>query len=155
MKKKNKQIIMVLFIVIIFGLSSVAFVANNVFGPTEQQIIKLDKYIIDGDINETLTYQYINNGYTFLRFYYKENDPFIQYIEQIPESYKTSVDQIQIFVLKIPANETYMKITNLNGVNEIHNLTYEKIFDALCEYLVITTTECGFKNIMLNQTNAK
>lgn len=146
--------LMALFIVIIFGMSSLAFVVLYGTGPVEpqQQQNTLDSFVIDGDINQALEFEYINKGYTFLRFYYVDNEPLLSIVEQIPDTYPTNLNQRQVFVLKIPSNETYMKISNLNGENEIYNITNEKIFDIMCENLIVTPSECGLAKL-LNQTN--
>jgi len=145
--------VMALVIVLIFGMSSLAFVATNTFSSSEQQQTALNNFVIDGDINQSIEYPYISKGYTFLRFYYTEDSQFISYMDQVPDAYLTSTNQKQVFVLKISANETYIKISNLNGEKEIYNLTYDKIFDGLCEQLVVTPSECGLRNLLLNQTN--
>ena len=145
---------MALFIVIIFGMSSIAFVFLSNTGTTEeqQQQTMLTDFVVEGDVTEALEFQYTRNGYTFLRFYHVENDPLTEIVEQIPDTYLTNINQKQVFVLKIPANETYIKITNLNTEQEYYNVSNEQIFDIMCETLIVTPSECGLRNVLTNMT---
>jgi len=146
---------MAFFIIIIFGMSSFAFVALYGTEPTEeqQQRTTLTDFVVEGDINQALEFEYIGNGYTFLRFYHIENDPLIPVIEQIPDAYLTNLNQKQVFVLKIPANETHIKISNLNGEQEFFNVTNEGLFDIMCETLIVIPSECGLRNVLTNMTD--
>ncbi|MEM7819543.1 MAG: hypothetical protein QXD48_01805 [Candidatus Aenigmatarchaeota archaeon] len=150
MKKTTKKKLMVITIILIFGMSTIAFVATNIMIPTE--IKKLENPIIVGEIDTNTEYHYIQNGYTFFRFYYENEIP--SYIDDLPYIFVTNINQIQLFVLKIPANETYIKIRNLNGEIEIFNITMEDIYDALCETLIVTPSECGLRQ-MINRTTEK
>jgi hypothetical protein len=147
MRKQRKQMLMVLFIVLIFGMSSLAFVVN--FATPETKVTKLDTFVIDGEVNENLEYQYIQRGYTFMRYYYADTVP--DYISQLPEIFVTNTNQKQLFVLKIAANDTYVSIRSANNEVSI-NATEEDIFDALCSTLMVTPSECGLRNILENIT---
>lgn len=70
MKKSTKKIVMSLFIILIFGLSSIAYVATSFFGPKENtQQNSVQSYFIDGNIDIQTENTYVQNGYTWIKFY--------------------------------------------------------------------------------------
>lgn len=148
MNKQRKQTLMALFIVLIFGMSSFAFVIN--FVTPETTVTLLDKFVVDGDVRQDLEYQYIQSGYTFLRYYYTDNVP--EYVNQLPDIFITNTGQKQLYVLKIADNYTYISVRSANG--EITaNATEEDIFNSLCSMLLVTPSECGLMSILQNTVN--
>src|SRR3989344_8036878 len=134
MKKSTKKTIMALFIVIIFGMSSAAFVFSGFGGNLGQQdeLKPLDKYVVDGPINPQLENAYIQNGVTFLKLYHNEliDRRIVSFLDQAPETFTTPVGQVQLIVVKINSTENYVDIINLNGENRIDTLTQENIISA-------------------------
>ena len=155
MKKSTKKVLMALAIVFIFGLSTIAFVVAGLRGTDEnrQKFTPLDKNVIDGDIDPNTESVYIQNQYTFLRFYYKEKDALYSYTEQLPDIMQVPSGQVQLIVNRLAANETKAEILNLNGNTEVADPTQQKIFDALCQALLFTPTDCLLNNLTL-QSNA-
>jgi hypothetical protein len=148
MNKQRKQTLMALFIVLIFGMSSFAFVLN--FVTPETAVVKLNSFIIDGDVRQDLEYQYIQNGFTFLRYYYTDTVP--DYVNQLPDIFITNTGQKQLYVLKIAANDTYISVRSANG-EVTANATEEDVFNSLCSTLLVTPSECGLMTILQNTVN--
>ncbi len=155
MKKSTKKLLMALAIILIFGMSSIAFVATGLFGPTPQEQVKpLDGYVIDKAIDTNTESVYIQNQYTFLKFYYKNKDTLYIYVEQLPDIMSLPGGQIQLVVSRLEGDETRAEITNLNGNYEVTDLTPQGIFDALCERVLYTPTDCLLANTTQTGGNA-
>ncbi|MFH0948873.1 MAG: hypothetical protein V1802_00110 [Candidatus Aenigmatarchaeota archaeon] len=156
MKKSTKQKIIVLFIVLVFSMSSLAYIISSVtgYGNENQNKIKpLDEFVIDGEIDKAVEDQYIQNGFTFLKFYYAEADPmFMTYIESLPDMTAISSGQKQLFVQKIESVNNTIVISNMNGENELTNITQSAVFESLCETLVMPPIECGLSKLIENTT---
>ena len=145
MRKSTKKTIMALSIVLIFGLSSVAFVVTSLsgFSGTQQEEVKpLEKFVVDGELNPIIEYDYYQKGFTFLKFYYTDSQYISSYVDKLPELFTTNSDQIQLIVEKIPSNETYIDIINFNNEDRIYNITDEKITDSLCNILISVPLSC-------------
>ncbi len=144
MKKSTQKMLMAISIVFIFGLSSIAFVFSGFGGEQQNELKPLDTFIVEGEIDPRLEDAYIRGGFTFLKLFY--NDTIDKYIisfaEQTPNTFTTPVGQTQIIVLKINSPTNYVKLLNLNGENDIFNLTADDIFNALCLQLLAPPTEC-------------
>ncbi len=142
---------MSLFIVIIFGMSSIAFVVSSFSGSsdTQQQTQKLNSYVIDGDIDPAVENTYVNAGFTFLKLYKNENtsSDIIPYVNQAPDTFKTNNGQTQLIVQKIDSGTSYVKILNVNGEHDIFNVTVGNIFDGLCTHLVALPAECALHGL--------
>ena len=145
MKKVTKHRIMALVIVLIFGLSTVAFVVAGLRGTdtTNQNSVKsLNSTIVDGEINTNTENIYIQNQFTFLRLYYRERNALYDYASGLPEVMTLPTGEIQLIVNMLVSNETKAEIVNLNGNFEIQSPTEQKIFDGLCQQLMFTPTDC-------------
>lgn len=135
---------MALGIIFIFAMSSIAFVFVG-FSPVQQnQLQPLDRYVVEGEIDPQLESAYIQNGATFLKFYYNDGTDrrLVSFVESAPEQFTTPSGQIQMFVLKIQSPTTYARILNINGPVDLSDLNEGKIFDALCSSLLAPPTEC-------------
>lgn len=146
MKKSTQKMLMALGIILIFGLSSIAFVFSG-FAPAGQQndLKPLDKFVVDGEIDPRLEDAYTRAGFTFLKLYYSNETPLqvISFAEQAPDSFTTPNGQRQLIVIKLASPLNYASISNLNGNRDIFNLTTAIITEELCTYLVVQPTECA------------
>lgn len=144
---------MAISIILIFALSSIAFVFSGFQSGqnTNTNLKPLENFVVDGEINQNLENTYIQNGFTFLKFYYNESTDtnIVNMINNIPESFTTPSGQQQVIVIKIISQETYAKILNINGENDVFNITSDKIFDALCLNLMVMPTECTISALNL------
>lgn len=146
MRKSTQKTLMALSIIFIFGLSSAAFVISGFGGNFGDQdnIKPLDTFMVEGEIDPRLEDAYIRGGFTFLKFYYNESTDrnVISFIEEAPNFFTTPSGQKQLIVIKINSADNYAKIININGENNVNNLTIDGLFDALCGQLVAPPTEC-------------
>ncbi len=156
MKKSTKKTLMALAIILIFGISTIAFVATGIFngaGNQQSQITPLEGYVIDGTINPNTEQAYIQGQFTFLRFYYKEKDALYDYVSQLPDITALPNGQPQLMVNRLETNETRAEIINLNGNVEIENLTDSGLFSALCQNLLFTPTDCLLAGAGVNKSS--
>lgn len=147
MKKATKQKIMVLFIVLTFSLSSIAYFMIGIV--KEEEFTPLEKFVVDGELKQTVEYEYLRRGFTILKLYYLQPS---QEIDRLPDTFRTNTNEIQLIVEKIKLNETnideYVKIIGPNDEEEINNVTMGKIYDSLCKTLFDPPAiECGLINI--------
>jgi len=148
MKKSTKKLIMALAIILIFGLSSIAFIATGILGqPLQDQIKPFESNIVDGPISIATENAYIQGQFTFLRFHYKEKDILYNYTEQLPDIMATPGGEKQLVVNRLAANKTQVEIINLNGNFEVLDITQQGLFDALCERVLYTPTDCLLANV--------
>ncbi len=144
MKKSTKNKIIVLFVILVLFSSSFAFIVLGVYNfnngeqNTPQQ---LDQSVIKGEITQETELAYIQAGYTFLKYYYKEG-AFLGYIESLPETFRTNNGVYQLFVQEIPSENEYMTVTSAKNVVNVDNLTQGSIFSALCETVSFKPAEC-------------
>ena len=146
---------MSLAIILTFALSSIAFVFSGVLNPNAQQtqqVKPLTSYVVNGDINSQLEQNYLNAGFTFLKFYYNStiNPNLVAFVEQVPDTFKTNDGQIQMIVQKYPAQENYASIVNINGQNDYYNLTYDGLFQGICTQILATSSECALLNLNMS-----
>jgi hypothetical protein len=151
MRKSTKKTIMALVIVLLFGMSSIAYVVLSISNPArpEEGFKPLEKYVIDYELNRITENEYINRGFTIFRFYYsdKTDASLVSYVDQLPNILKTDSNQIQLIVQKLPSNNTYADIVNYYVQEELENLTEESIFDSLCANLLSSPLECSLKTL--------
>jgi hypothetical protein len=140
---------MVLAIVLLFTFSSLAYVAVGIFGgPQQQQFQPLNNFVVEGDVDPYTQSVYIQNYFTFLKYYYNESAPV--YIDTLPAILRTNTGEMQLFVVKIPDTQTYASVEKINGRQDIDYPDEEKIMAALCNSLVATPSECSL--FFLNMT---
>ena len=154
MKKSTKKTLMALSIMLVFGLSSVAFVVGSSFGATQSDtsIEPLTSYVIDGEINPQVEAAYIQGGFTFVKAYYNHNmsQEVMDFVSQTPELFQTPNRQTEIVAQRIFSSQNYVKIVNTNGEENILDPTPEKIYDELCLRLVVQPTECAIGALSLS-----
>ncbi|MHA1873831.1 MAG: hypothetical protein ACTSVB_06940 [Candidatus Heimdallarchaeaceae archaeon] len=153
MKKATKQKLMVLFIVIIFSMSSIAYIINNF---TNQKTNEFS-FIMDKELEPQTEYELIQNGFTSLKFFYSNDTDksIIDYVNSLQERFKTNDGYIQIILQKIKSNSTYIIVSSLNGEKVIENLTQENIFSSLCDIVIVTPVECLISNLNSTQSSVQ
>ncbi len=145
MKRETKKRLMVLAIVLTFAFSSIAFVVTGITGSVTQQEFKpLASPVVDGEVDPYTESVYVQNGYTFLKFYYSNTVP--SYINDLPSAMTTANGETQLIVVKIQSTDDLVSISNLDGAVEVKNVTQENIVDTLCKSLIATPIECTFIN---------
>lgn len=158
MKKSTKKTMTALIIILIFGFSSIAFVASSVFygggnsgsGGQSQEFMPLDNFVIEGEIDSFTQDVYVQNGFTFLKVYHT-GDEDISFVDSLPQLMTTPTGETQLIVQKIPSSVASASIINLQAFEtlEEEEITQEAMFTALCKNLVFTPTDC----LLLNITN--
>lgn len=142
--------IIVTIIILIFGMSSIAFVATNLTGGHQQrQFQQLANSVVAGELDPIYESTYVQNGFTWLKFYYTSSGPmFLSFVDSLPSTYTTNSGQIQLIVQKLnygyAGNQQYVIISSPQGVREIDAPDETKIVNALCELLTVTPAECIF-----------
>ena len=152
MKKSTKQKIVVLFIIVIFGMSSIAFFFIGVtssFGDQEDvQDNSISSPVVEYEISPSVESLYIQNGITFLRYYYTEPDAIYGYVGTLPDTMTTLDGKIQLVVERISGDSRSLSIQSLyGGTEDMEDISAEAIFSALCNHLVSTPPECALKSI--------
>ncbi len=149
MKKSTKNLVFFIFVLVIFLGSSIAFVATGIYGnnPQQETLEPLKSFVINGEIDQRLETAYLQNGYTFLKyFYYQQEDPIFEgYLDSLPDTTKTNFDQKQLFVQKISSDDNRIIIRGPGGETLITgaNMTQMNIFQTLCNTLAVTPPECA------------
>jgi hypothetical protein len=118
--------------------------------PSTKNNIQIRNSIIDYEPDESTKLRYMQRGMTFVTFYHNTtNITFVNFIESIPENYKTNFDETQVIVIEQIKNVTipYIKIESINGVKELNTTDIQKIKNGLCEILVFKSINCVELNI--------
>ena len=150
MKKSTQKTIMALSIVLLFGMSTIAYVVASISNPVQQEdeFTLLEDFVIDYELDPRTEYEYLIRGYTILKFYYSnQSDTLFSYVDQLPSMLRTDNNIKQLIVEKLPANSTYAYTSGYFGEEEITNLTEDNIFDLLCRNLYDPPLECSLKQI--------
>lgn len=150
MRKVTKQRLIVLVIVLIFGLSSIAFIANSFTNNTQSNQVKpLTYFVIEGDIDQQTEAAYYNGGFTFMKVY-TNNTEIRDFVATLPNQFQTSSGQTQLIVQRYDSNESYIKITNTQTTEELaENITQQEIIKTLCSTLLVTPLDCALMNANL------
>ncbi len=150
MRKVTIQRLMAIVIVLIFGASTIAFVANSFTNNNQNTQIKpLEYFVIEGDVEQQTEALYLNNGFTFLKLYTNDKD-LKDFAAMLPNQFQTSSGQTQLIVQKYESNDTYAKIINAQTTEELtENLTKQSIEKTLCSSLLVTPLECALRNVNL------
>lgn len=142
MRREAKKRIMAFAIVLTFTLSSIAFVVTGLTGSAAEREFKpLQGYVFDGEIDPYTESVYVQNGFTFLKYYYVSQAP--DYLNDMPDSFSTSAGQVQMFVVRIKGAEDYATVSNINGLKDIRNISLQNIAEELCDALVVLPPECS------------
>lgn len=153
MKKSTKKLIISLIIIIIMGLSSIAYVATGIFGSENQQKSgELTSAIVKGEVASGTESTYVQRGYTWIKYYPNNADEnFTAFIESLPQVYFTASGQIQIIVQELSdvnSSDTVV-ISSLNGQQSLSDKA--NITQSLCTLLYSPPIECLLSN---NSTNS-
>jgi hypothetical protein len=165
MKKQTKKMIMAVLIMFVFAGSVVSFAALSFISPQQSnQFTPLTTNIVDGPLPPIEQQTYVQNGFTWITFYYASADKnFITFMQSLPESLTTTTGQPQIFLERINStyeNETYVMISSNLGYDNFVNQSETMVMDDLCKFLTVTPLECGLQNLIIapqnpeNATNA-
>ncbi len=147
MKKSTKKVLASIIIIAIFGMSSIAYVTLGIFGVQPQQTKLLKSNVIDEPVSQDTENFYIQNQYTFLNFYYTQPDALYDYVSSLPDMMTLPTGEVQLFVVRAQANETSALVANLKGGVDVTDLSQQGIFNALCENLMFTPTDCLLSGI--------
>ncbi len=150
MRKQTKQRIAALVIVVIFGMSSIAFVFGFLGGTPQQDEIKpLEKFVFEGQVDPRVEDAYYRGGFTWMRFYYVDkNEVLYSSIDQFPDLFKAPNGQQQMIIQKLESNESFVYVYSVNGQEELTAPTEDQIIESVCRVLVLPPPDCAF----LNQT---
>jgi hypothetical protein len=154
MKKSTKKFAISLFIILTFGLSSIAYVVTSFVNPSTQEnpsAKQLSSYIVDNDVDPLTESTYVQNGFTWVKYYYENLDQkYLDFLQGLQETFSTPSGQKQIVIQKINSkylNETsYVIITSPAG-QESFSPDRNSAVSSFCRLLTITPIECTFRNI--------
>ncbi len=159
MKKSTKKLLMSLSIILIFGLSSIAFVATGLLGNSGgntqgQQIEQLTSPVVEGNVDPAVETAYIQHGFTWIKYYYKIQDPsFLSFLEGLQQSFTTN-NQVQVIIQKINssyANEASYIIVESQYGQDSFVPDNNRTISALCKLLYVTPVECAVRNLNLTK----
>ena len=164
MKKDTKKRLGAFIIILLFGMSSLAYIIVGIGGQgstnNNDQLQKdLQDYIVEYEIDPDVRQQIISTGFTLVTYYYTE--PEVD-VDSFPQKYALNTGQPQIFVEKIKSDKHSITISSSQNTETIDNLTDENIFNALCRTLSVTPLDCVLsgglgntteENIITNNTN--
>jgi len=158
MKKSTKKLLMALGIILIFGMSSIAFVATGLLGGAQNtnKFTPLESPVVEGELAPIYESTYVGNGFTWIKFYHTNaTQEFLSFMDSLPQSFTTTGGQFQIIVQKINSkylNETnYMIITSNAGQESFSDVSEQKVFDSLCRLLTVTPIDCTLANTNLTR----
>ncbi|GEM_PF-1811905 len=157
MKKQTKQRIAALVIVVIFGMSSIAFVVGSLAGtPQEDKIKPLENFVVEGHVDQRVEDAYYKGGFSWMKFYYTDkNDLLYLSVDQFPDIFKAPNGQRQLIVQKLEGNESYVYVYSLNGQEELTVPTEEQLIESVCRVLSAPPPDCAFLNqTKTNNTNS-
>ena len=138
----------VVFILLIFGMSTLAFVFLSIVGQTAiPQEETIESPVVEKELSPYLESLYIQGGVTFLKYYYTEKDEIYGYVGTLPGTLTAIDGSTQIVVERIQDSSRRLTIQSLYDNQDIDILTTKEIFLALCNHLVSTPPECALNSI--------
>lgn len=149
MRREKKKVVMTLFIILVFGMSSIAFLTSGLLGVSAPppEIKQLTSFVVEGEIDPDTENAYISSGVTFLKVYLSERDPaFEAYLNGLPQALTTPAGQVQLVVQKFNAGQPHASIVNAQH-DVMVNLTRADISAALCTRLLFAPIECALENL--------
>jgi hypothetical protein len=153
MKKKTIQRIGVLIIASIFFMSTIAYILTGAINPPKT-VEELTEFVIEGEISPETENLYLSRGYTSIKFYYS-NEDLMFFIHNLPHYLKNSRDQFQMFIQKIPSNQTKAHIIGPYGETTLEEVTEDNLLASLCEIILEPPVECGYNQLNLTlETNS-
>lgn len=161
MKKSTQKTAMALFIVFIFGFSSIAFFVTSFGGQaqTQHQFTPLSSPVVDGPLDPVYKGTYIGASYTWLEYYYTvPNQDFVSFLDSLPGTFTSPNGQPQMIVQKLNDQylnySSYLIITSPAGEDKFSEEDPNKVFDSLCRLLAFKPLECGFSVPNTSEENA-
>src|SRR3989344_5289494 len=157
MKKDTKKRLGALIVILIFGMSSLAFIIIGIGGQgsgsntnnNEQLQDDLQDYIVEYELDSATRQQIISAGFTLVTYYYTEEKIIV---DLYPKKYSLNTGQPQIIVEKIKSDKDSMTISSSQNTETIDNLTDENIFNVLCRTLSVTPLDCVLAGGIGNNT---
>ena len=138
----------VVFILLIFGMSTLAFVFLSIVGQTAiPQEETIESPVVEKELSPYLESLYIQGGVTFLKYYYTEKDEIYGYVGTLPGTLTAIDGSTQIVVERIQDSSRRLTIQSLYDNQDMDTLTTKEIFLALCNHLVSTPPECALSSI--------
>ncbi len=159
MKKKTKNLIATLLIVVLFGMSSISFIflTSNTTQQvdnsqdTQQQLRPPVGGIIEGYLDSGEKIQYVNAGYTVMEFHFnntccREIGPSIEALSDVVGS--------QLIIQKIEDDEYFIKLESLSGTTEKAAPQNQiEILSEMCKIVLRAPIECGLIDLEKNSTD--
>jgi hypothetical protein len=156
MKKDTKKRLAALAIILLFGMSSIAFVVIGIGGQgstqsdNDQLQQDIQDYVVEQELDPTIRQQIISAGFTLITYYYTE--PAVD-VYSLPQKYALNTGQPQIIVERIKSNQDSMTISSAQNTETIDNLTDSSILDVLCRTLIVTPLDCVLNQPLENLTS--
>jgi hypothetical protein len=148
MRKATRNKIAGLFIVFIFGMSSIAFVVSffgsGVGAQQNNDIEPLQTFVIDGEVEQRLEDAYVQGGFTWMKFYYTDTDGLYQITNQLPEVLKAPNGQTQLVVQRFQDTENRVFVYSAIGQDEINDPTENELLVKICSVLTVPPADCAF-----------
>ena len=155
MKKSTQKNIFLLFMGLVLVISTVGIIVLNQPVSQQQQgqeLKPLSSFLVEGEIDPQVEQVYRSAGFTFLKYYYVDfNHTLDQYLSSLPDSTRTTGNEIQLVVQKIQSERKRVIIIGPYGQYVLENNTETEIFSTLCQTLAIVPPECGL-SLFNNQT---
>ena len=158
MRRDEKKKLMALTIVLIFGLSSIAFFFTSFFGGLNNQqndIKPLTNFVFDGVVDSRLEDAYYTSGFTWMKVYYADkNEKIYTSVEQLPDLFKAPNGQTQLIVQRLSDNSTHISVYSINGREEFEGSDESVLIGKLCSVIVLPPADCAFlaNNSTVNDT---
>src|SRR3989344_4941178 len=158
MKKDTKKRLGALIVILIFGMSSLAFIIIGIGGQgsgsntnnNEQLQDDLQDYIVEYELDSATRQQIISGGFTLVTYYYTEEKIIV---DLYPTKYALNTGQPQIIVEKVKSDKDSMTISSSQNTETLENLEDQSIFSVLCKTLIVTPLDCVFIQGLENNTN--
>ena len=155
MKKDTKKRLAALIVILIFGMSSLAFIITGISGqnnqPSDTKLQDdLQDYIVEYELDSATRQQIISAGFTLVTYYYTEEKIIV---DLYPTKYALNTGQPQIIVEKVKSDKDSMTISSSQNTETLENLEDQSIFSVLCKTLIVTPLDCVFIQGLENNTN--
>ncbi|MBI5347548.1 MAG: hypothetical protein HZB66_02985 [Candidatus Aenigmarchaeota archaeon] len=157
MKRKQKNQIIVIFMVLAMFGSTLGFVVMNAFPEEKKQEQKID-FIVNHTLGQEAKDDYMKRGFTLMEFRYKEGccEDLLIYVDSIPNIDDFKVQDVpQVITQKIftDTETPYVFVESAYGSGMRNVSTLSDVFNALCLVMVFPPTECGAAKINWTESN--
>lgn len=141
--RKNNTALISLLIMGIMFISVLSYAFLNVFGEQEQNTAtEITGVVMKENLSYETRYSYMQQGMTFLEVHYDYFTDLVS-IEDLPNQFKTPLNEIQLIVIEIEDNERqYTIVQGINGEEEINSTDINSIARSLCSVLTYPPVEC-------------